>query len=57
MLSERANEWAKSDFAHGEQNTYDAVNNPAGIVNFGNAENVPLKLIFALTISIYLTTI
>ena len=43
MLSERANEWAKSDFAHGEQNTYDAVNNPAGIVNFGNAENVPLN--------------
>ncbi|KAI1412752.1 acc synthase [Hypoxylon sp. FL1857] len=39
MLSERGSNWAKIKFAHGDQNAYHPVNNPSGIVSFGNAEN------------------
>ncbi|KIM94254.1 hypothetical protein OIDMADRAFT_106732 [Oidiodendron maius Zn] len=39
MLSARGARWAKTDFAHGEQDIYCAAKNPEGTVSFENAEN------------------
>ncbi|OGM48609.1 hypothetical protein ABOM_002012 [Aspergillus bombycis] len=39
MLSRRGAQWATIDFAHGEQNSYNAATNSNGIVSFANAEN------------------
>lgn len=31
---------AKVDLAYGDENAYDAISSPAGVVKFGHAENV-----------------
>jgi len=45
MLSARGAKWAELDFAHGEQELFDPVDNPKGIVSFANAENVNSLLV------------